>query len=168
MLTQLIQLFIYIYVLCSSLPGAPLKVCPQGFSCCTVEMEEKLSQQSHMDMNAPVTRLSTNLQIVFRQKHENFDSKQTHGCTPAAFQLHCAVTALVWCLTDAPTCQCRDSRSVFAAPPPVSQRLSSLPYCPPQPASLPFSRDMHTSRRTTHIFRFCLLCTSCSSMCVCL
>ncbi|CAG5992781.1 unnamed protein product [Menidia menidia] len=56
-----------------SLPGAPLKVCPQGFSCCTVEMEEKLSQQSHTEIKAPVSRLSTNLQSTFKQRHDHFD-----------------------------------------------------------------------------------------------
>ncbi|XP_041845586.1 glypican-4 [Melanotaenia boesemani] len=53
--------------------GAPLKVCPQGFSCCTVEMEEKLSQYSHSEIKAPVSRLSTNLQATFKQRHEHFD-----------------------------------------------------------------------------------------------
>ncbi|XP_077434396.1 glypican-4 [Vanacampus margaritifer] len=53
--------------------GASLKVCPQGYSCCTVEMEEKLSQQSHYDIKAPVSRLSTNLQSTFRQRHGHFD-----------------------------------------------------------------------------------------------
>lgn len=54
--------------------GAPLKVCPQGFSCCTLEMEEKLSQQSHTEIKAPVSQLSTNLQSTFRQRHDHFDS----------------------------------------------------------------------------------------------
>lgn len=53
--------------------GASLKVCPQGFSCCTAEMEEKLSQQSHTEIKAPVSRLSTNLQSTFKQRHEHFD-----------------------------------------------------------------------------------------------
>ncbi|CAL8262993.1 unnamed protein product [Lota lota] len=53
--------------------GAPLKVCPQGFSCCTVEMEEKLSQQSHSDLKAPISQLSTNLQSTFKQRHLHFD-----------------------------------------------------------------------------------------------
>ena len=52
-------------------------MCPQGFSCCTVEMEEKLSQQSHTEIKAPVSRLSTNLQSTFKQRHDHFDSKQT-------------------------------------------------------------------------------------------
>lgn len=59
-----------------SLTGASLKVCPQGFSCCTVEMEEKLSQQSHYDIKAPVSRLSSNLQSTFRQRHAHFDRKR--------------------------------------------------------------------------------------------
>ncbi|XP_047440975.1 glypican-4 isoform X2 [Mugil cephalus] len=54
--------------------GAPLKVCPQGVSCCTVEMEEKLSQQSHTEIKAPVSRLSTTLQSTFKQKHGHFDN----------------------------------------------------------------------------------------------
>ncbi|XP_007554783.1 glypican-4 [Poecilia formosa] len=53
--------------------GAPLKVCPQGLSCCTAEMEDKLSQQSHTEIKAPVSRLSTTLQSTFKQRHDHFD-----------------------------------------------------------------------------------------------
>ncbi|XP_017275286.1 glypican-4 [Kryptolebias marmoratus] len=53
--------------------GAPLKVCPQSFSCCTVELEEKLSQQSHSEIKAPVSKLSTGLQSTFKQRHNHFD-----------------------------------------------------------------------------------------------
>ncbi|KAI4897293.1 hypothetical protein NFI96_024653 [Prochilodus magdalenae] len=53
--------------------GAHLKVCPQGFSCCTLEMEEKLSQQSRSDLKAPVSQLSSNLQSTFTQRHQHFD-----------------------------------------------------------------------------------------------
>ncbi|XP_062332738.1 glypican-4 [Osmerus eperlanus] len=53
--------------------GAPLKVCPRGVSCCTLEMEEKLSQQSHSDLKAPVSHLSNNLQTTFKQRHNHFD-----------------------------------------------------------------------------------------------
>lgn len=88
----------FVLMLCDSgctvwcVAGASLKVCPQGFSCCTAEMEEKLSQQSHTEIKAPVSRLSTNLQSTFKQRHEHFDSKQTllhkltHTVTPAAPQ----------------------------------------------------------------------------------
>lgn len=53
--------------------GAHLKVCPQGFSCCTLEMEEKLSQLSHVDLKVPVHQLSSNLQSTFTQRHRHFD-----------------------------------------------------------------------------------------------
>ncbi|XP_061091644.1 glypican-4 [Conger conger] len=53
--------------------GAHLKVCPQGFSCCTAEMEEKLSQQSRSDLKAPVSQLSSSLQSTFTQRHRHFD-----------------------------------------------------------------------------------------------
>ncbi|XP_035289951.1 glypican-4-like [Anguilla anguilla] len=53
--------------------GAHLKVCPQGFSCCTVEMEEKLSQQSCSDLKAPVSQLSDSLRSTFTQRHQHFD-----------------------------------------------------------------------------------------------
>ncbi|KAJ8015108.1 hypothetical protein DPEC_G00022710 [Dallia pectoralis] len=53
--------------------GAHLKVCPQGYSCCTLEMEEKLSQQSHSDLKAPVSQLSKDLQSTFKQRHSHFD-----------------------------------------------------------------------------------------------
>ncbi|KAL3972668.1 insulin-like 5 [Sarotherodon galilaeus] len=53
--------------------GVHLKVCPQGYSCCTVEMEEKLSQQSHTEIKAPVSKLSTSLQSTFKQRHDHFD-----------------------------------------------------------------------------------------------
>ncbi|TRZ02025.1 hypothetical protein DNTS_024183 [Danionella cerebrum] len=53
--------------------GSHLKVCPQGFSCCTLEMEEKLSQQSRTDLKAPVHQLSSNLQSTFTQRHRHFD-----------------------------------------------------------------------------------------------
>ncbi|MFT7810312.1 glypican-4-like [Arapaima gigas] len=55
------------------LNGAHLKVCPQGFTCCTEQMEEKLSQQSHSDLKMPVNQLSSNLQSVFTQRHHHFD-----------------------------------------------------------------------------------------------
>ncbi|KAJ8266926.1 hypothetical protein GJAV_G00136260 [Gymnothorax javanicus] len=53
--------------------GAHLKVCPQGFSCCTVEMEEKLSQQSCSDLKAPVSQRSASLKSTFTQRHRHFD-----------------------------------------------------------------------------------------------
>ncbi|XP_061757662.1 glypican-4 isoform X2 [Nerophis ophidion] len=68
--------------------AASLKVCPQGYSCCTVEMEEKLSQQSHYEIKAPVSRLSTNLQSTFRQRHGHFDKFFRELLKKAELSLH--------------------------------------------------------------------------------
>lgn len=164
-----------------SLPGAPLKVCPQGYSCCTLEMEDKLSQQSYTEIKAPVSRLSTNLQSTFKQKHDHFDSKQTqsHKHTQL-FTPHCAAGLS---LMDAPTClhtaRSWDSLSVFR-PVHLSPNVSAPRLTPPPPLHLKkkiqtslFSRERcMLPGRTTHIFRFSRLYTSCSSvcehMCVCL
>lgn len=166
------------------LPGAPLKVCPQGFSCCTVEMEEKLSQQSHSDMNAPISKLRTNLQTLFRQKHENFDSKQTYlhkhtHAHQALFRLHCAaghsaprpaaalVLHVVWrTLPPASALPKEETVSLCSlACPPVSQRLSPR-------NSLPFSPERHARVQTDHThleilasLHFLFLCV-CSHVCM--
>ncbi|KAF6739324.1 Glypican-4 [Oryzias melastigma] len=68
--------------------GASLKVCPQGFSCCTVEMEEKLSQESHTEIKAPVSRLSTNLQTIFKERHNHFDNFFRELLKNAQISLH--------------------------------------------------------------------------------
>lgn len=112
-------------------------MCPQGFSCCTLEMEEKLSQQSHTEIKAPVSRLSTNLQSTFKQRHDHFDSKQTHlhkqtrahqllffwgggYIVPLASVSYSGNLCCMIFLTDAPTCQCTawsgDSQSVSVGP----------------------------------------------------
>lgn len=125
-----------------SLLGAPLKVCPQGFSCCTVEMEEKLSQQSRTEIKAPVSRLSTNLQSTFKQRHSHFDSKRTHWaetdtttlcCFLVSLQQHMHVLRDLW-RTPPPAIAPPQEETVSLCPlarPPVPQHLSSLPCCFP-------------------------------------
>ncbi|XP_057706781.1 glypican-4 isoform X2 [Corythoichthys intestinalis] len=51
-------------------------------------MEEKLSQQSRYDIRAPVSRLSTNLQSTFRQRHEHFDKFFRELLKNAEISLH--------------------------------------------------------------------------------
>ncbi|KAM7418108.1 hypothetical protein PAMA_017650 [Pampus argenteus] len=69
-------------------PEAPLKVCPQGFTCCTLEMEEKLSQQSHSEIKAPVSTSSTTLQTSFKQRHDHFDNFFRELLKNAELSLH--------------------------------------------------------------------------------
>ena len=182
----------------SCLPGAPLKVCPQGFSCCTVEMEEKLSQQSHTEIKAPVSRLSTNLQSTFKQRHNHFDGKQTHlhkqththtHTHQPLFSPHCAAgycpcssTCVAQFLTDAPTCQCTarsgDSQSVSVGPS-TCLSTSQLPASsspsptPPPPPARPPSGETCTLPDGPHtssdlVFSVLPVPLVCAHMCVCL
>nr|XP_008122154.1 PREDICTED: glypican-4 [Anolis carolinensis] len=53
--------------------GDHLKVCPQGYTCCSQEMEEKYGQQSKHDFRNAVVELSSNLQAVFSSRYNKFD-----------------------------------------------------------------------------------------------
>ncbi|XP_060126032.1 glypican-4-like [Zootoca vivipara] len=53
--------------------GDHLKVCPQGYTCCSQEMEEKYSQQSKQDFRNAVVELSNNLQATFSSRYKKFD-----------------------------------------------------------------------------------------------
>lgn len=52
-----------------------MKVCPQGYTCCSPEMEEKYGQQSKHDFRSAVVELSSNLQAVFSSRYNKFDGK---------------------------------------------------------------------------------------------
>ncbi|XP_077681697.1 glypican-4 [Eretmochelys imbricata] len=53
--------------------GDHLKVCPQGYTCCSQEMEEKYSQQSKHDFRNAVVELSHHLQTTFSSRYKKFD-----------------------------------------------------------------------------------------------
>uniref|UniRef100_A0A4W3I0T7 Glypican 4 n=1 Tax=Callorhinchus milii TaxID=7868 RepID=A0A4W3I0T7_CALMI len=53
--------------------GEHLKVCPQGYTCCTSEMEEKLSHQSQHDFRHAVMETSDKLQSTFASRYRKFD-----------------------------------------------------------------------------------------------
>lgn len=55
--------------------GDHLKVCSQGYTCCSQEMEEKYSQQSKHDFRNAVTELSNHLQNMFSSRYKKFDGK---------------------------------------------------------------------------------------------
>uniref|UniRef100_A0A667X9R3 Glypican 6a n=1 Tax=Myripristis murdjan TaxID=586833 RepID=A0A667X9R3_9TELE len=61
--------------LCLSLSpsGEHLRVCPQGYTCCTIEMEEKLSQQSKVEFENLVEETSHNIRTTFVSRHKKFD-----------------------------------------------------------------------------------------------
>ncbi len=55
--------------------GEHLRVCPQGYTCCTSEMEDKLNQQSKLEFENMVETSSHNMRITFVSRHKKFDGK---------------------------------------------------------------------------------------------
>ncbi|XP_038557458.1 glypican-6a isoform X1 [Micropterus salmoides] len=53
--------------------GEHLRVCPQGYTCCTSEMEDKLNQQSKLDFENLVEESSHNMRTTFVSRHKKFD-----------------------------------------------------------------------------------------------
>ncbi|XP_068178340.1 glypican-6a isoform X2 [Antennarius striatus] len=53
--------------------GEHLRVCPQGYTCCTSEMEDKLSQQSKLEFENLVEKRSHNMRTTFVSRHKKFD-----------------------------------------------------------------------------------------------
>ncbi|XP_036396243.1 glypican-6-like [Megalops cyprinoides] len=53
--------------------GEHLRICPQGYTCCTSEMEDKLSQQSKLEFENLVEEASHTLRSTFMSRHKKFD-----------------------------------------------------------------------------------------------
>uniref|UniRef100_A0A665TTI7 Glypican 6a n=1 Tax=Echeneis naucrates TaxID=173247 RepID=A0A665TTI7_ECHNA len=56
-----------------SFSGEHLRVCTQEYTCCTSEMEDKLSQQSKLDFESLVEDSSYNVRTTFISRHKRFD-----------------------------------------------------------------------------------------------
>ncbi|XP_061092271.1 glypican-6a isoform X2 [Conger conger] len=53
--------------------GEHLRICPQGYTCCTTEMEDRLSQQSKLEFENLVDDASETLRTTFVSQHKKFD-----------------------------------------------------------------------------------------------
>ncbi|ERE87084.1 glypican-4-like protein [Cricetulus griseus] len=53
--------------------GDHLKICSQGYTCCSQEMEEKYSLQSKDDFKSVVSEQCNNLQAIFASPYKKFD-----------------------------------------------------------------------------------------------
>nr|XP_040020481.1 glypican-6a isoform X1 [Gasterosteus aculeatus aculeatus] len=53
--------------------GEHLRVCPQGHTCCTSEMEDKLNQESKVEFENLVEESSRNMRTTFFSRHKKFD-----------------------------------------------------------------------------------------------
>ncbi|KAI4565322.1 hypothetical protein MJT46_009665 [Ovis ammon polii x Ovis aries] len=54
-------------------PGEHLRICPQEYTCCTTEMEDKLSQQSKLEFENLVEETSHFVRTTFVSRHKKFD-----------------------------------------------------------------------------------------------
>ncbi|XP_051983051.1 glypican-6a isoform X2 [Xyrauchen texanus] len=53
--------------------GEHLRVCPQGYTCCTSDMEDKLGQQSKLDFEKLVEESSHKIRTILTSRHKKFD-----------------------------------------------------------------------------------------------
>lgn len=53
--------------------GEHLRVCPQGYTCCTSDMEDKLNQQSKVEFENVVEETSLTMRSTFVSRHKKFD-----------------------------------------------------------------------------------------------
>uniref|UniRef100_A0A671NUH5 Glypican 6a n=1 Tax=Sinocyclocheilus anshuiensis TaxID=1608454 RepID=A0A671NUH5_9TELE len=53
--------------------GDHLRVCSQGYTCCTSDMEDKLGQQSKLDFEKLVDENSHTIRTIFTSRHKKFD-----------------------------------------------------------------------------------------------
>ncbi|XP_013878739.1 glypican-6 isoform X1 [Austrofundulus limnaeus] len=65
--------FSFSHVPQQEIPGDHLRVCPQGNTCCTQEMEDKFGQQSKQDFENLLNETSHGLRITFVSRHQRFD-----------------------------------------------------------------------------------------------
>uniref|UniRef100_A0AC11ESN7 Uncharacterized protein n=1 Tax=Ovis aries TaxID=9940 RepID=A0AC11ESN7_SHEEP len=56
--------------------GEHLRICPQEYTCCTTEMEDKLSQQSKLEFENLVEETSHFVRTTFVSRHKKFDDTQ--------------------------------------------------------------------------------------------
>lgn len=55
--------------------GEHLQICAQGYTCCTSEMEDRLSQQSKLEFENMVEETSHFLRTTFVSRHKKFDGE---------------------------------------------------------------------------------------------
>uniref|UniRef100_A0A803SU04 Glypican 6 n=1 Tax=Anolis carolinensis TaxID=28377 RepID=A0A803SU04_ANOCA len=55
--------------------GEHLRICPQEYTCCTSEMEDKLSQQSKLEFENLVDETSHFVRTTFVSRHKKFDGE---------------------------------------------------------------------------------------------
>ncbi|XP_043557728.1 glypican-1-like [Chiloscyllium plagiosum] len=58
----------------AEISGEHLRICPQGYTCCTSEMEDNLAKRSLSEFEAMVRNASNAVQMMLTTQHNSFDS----------------------------------------------------------------------------------------------
>lgn len=91
--------------------GGHLRVCPQGNTCCTQEMEDKFGQQSKQDLENLVDEMSHSLRSTFISRHKSFDGK----CFISLFHFSTILTSLRCCNAYWRTKRCMQTEGIGPA-----------------------------------------------------
>ncbi|XP_061735043.1 glypican-6-like [Nerophis ophidion] len=65
--------FSFVHVPLQEISGEHLRVCPQGNTCCTQEMEDAFGQRSKQEFGDLVEEISHDLRSIFVSRHQKFD-----------------------------------------------------------------------------------------------
>ncbi|KAJ7422200.1 hypothetical protein WISP_38876 [Willisornis vidua] len=59
--------------------GEHLRICPQGYTCCTSEMEENFANKSRSEFEAMVKEAGRSVQATLTAQHRSFDKSAKFG-----------------------------------------------------------------------------------------
>lgn len=96
-LNQISQIYLKSLPFCSDVSfllnaGEHLRICPQEYTCCTTEMEDKLSQQSKLEFENLVEETSHFVRTTFVSRHKKFDGRQSW----VLFTVMCSCDVLIY------------------------------------------------------------------------
>ncbi|XP_050820137.1 glypican-1-like isoform X2 [Gopherus flavomarginatus] len=57
----------------AEISGEHLRICPQGYTCCTSEMEENFAKKSQSEFEDMMTEASRSAQVTLTSQYKNFD-----------------------------------------------------------------------------------------------
>ncbi|XP_016430413.1 glypican-1-like [Sinocyclocheilus rhinocerous] len=83
----------------SEISGEHLRICPQGYTCCTSAMEETLSNLSRREFEGLVREAGRSIQASLNAQYRTFDSEsktQMHS-VPLSLECNRAIMKLVYC-----------------------------------------------------------------------
>ncbi|KAJ8259550.1 hypothetical protein GJAV_G00170730 [Gymnothorax javanicus] len=61
--------------------GEHLRICAQDYTCCSLEMEDKLHQQSKLELEKRLEESSHTMRSTFTARHKDFDGETCGVCT---------------------------------------------------------------------------------------